>query len=623
MRSYIITFVRHFVTAISTNCQLQLHTMVFGKVHDGIRALSELSGLDETNVKILTTTALSFPFSIIFKRLPDNNYTLKNWYIIAVSSFYVFVICELGSGLRSLLISATGTYLITRYLRTDLMPWINFLFLMGHLLSTHFLLQFFQEYDPTVIDITGAQMVMVMKLSAFGWNVHDARVNVDNLSPYLKTRVIKEHPNILPYLGYVFFYPSLMTGPAFDYVDYDRFIHSTLFDDVPDDKRPGKRKRRIPRSGKPALRKVLQGLFWAALFVVMPKYVSLDYALDEGFVTDKSFVYRCFYLWVLGLTYRLKYYTIWLIAEGACILCGIGYNGYDPDTGKFKWNRVQNIDPVAFETGQNVHTCLEAWNMNTNKWLKYYVYVRLAKPGKKPGFKSTLCTFATSAAWHGTRPGYYLTFVMGAFMQTLGKIYRRNIRPIFLEADGKTPKRSKIYYDVVSYIVTQLAFGFIVQPFVILDFKKSVYCWSTVYFYVIIATAITLVAFKGPFKKQVTEFFQSHQAAHRLAEEKKKQEKLTEHEASKVHKTVDKVLRRDGGDDMPTLGVPSIDELENMSKEELEEDMRELQVAWQSFKDRKGFSDDIDNLKDAYKNFTEEIEEIFEEQRKALKQKSQ
>ena len=48
------------------------------------------------------------------------------------------------------------------------MPWINFLFLMIHMAYSHFHLQFFKEYDPKLIDITGAQMILVMKLSAFG-----------------------------------------------------------------------------------------------------------------------------------------------------------------------------------------------------------------------------------------------------------------------------------------------------------------------------------------------------------------------------------------------------------------------------------------------------------------------
>ena len=39
------------------------------------------------------------------------------------------------------------------------------------------------------------------------------------------------------------FYASLLTGPAFDYADYDKFIHGTLFDDVPQDKDPEKQKK--------------------------------------------------------------------------------------------------------------------------------------------------------------------------------------------------------------------------------------------------------------------------------------------------------------------------------------------------------------------------------------------
>lgn len=581
---------------------------MFLKLQDGIAYLAALAGMDQAQFKILFCSLLSFPFSFIFKRLPDRNYTLKNLYVVSVSAFYVFGILSLRLGLQTLLILSGGCYFITRYIRTSQMPWINFLFLMGHLAYSHIHAQFFNVYDPTVIDITGAQMVLVMKLSAFGWNVYDGR-NKLSLTEYTKLRAVRKHPNILPFLGYVFFYPSLLTGPAFDFVDYDKFIHSTLFDDVPEDKRPGKRKRRIPRSGRQALLKVLQGFFWAALFLEAPKYVSLDYVLSGDFVRNHNFVYRIFYLWVLGLNHRLKYYTIWLIAEGSCILCGIGYNGYDPETDLFKWNRVQNIDPFAFETGQNVYTCLEAWNMNTNKWLKHYVYLRVTKKGKKPGFKLTLFTFTTSAFWHGTRPGYYLTFVMGAFMQTLGKIYRRNLRPIFLEADGKTPKPTKKFYDVISYLVTQLAFGFVCQPFVILDFRKSLYCWWTVGMYVPVITAVTLFVFRGPYLKQVTKYFKSlaPQPAEKVPE---KISKISPQEAAMLELAVDKAMH--GQYDSPTLGVPPIDVLEQASKEEFEADMKEFADAWQSFRTRRGsFGNDLEGLKDAYNNFSNEMNEII------------
>ncbi|KAI5950548.1 ale1 [Candida margitis] len=481
---------------------------------------------------------------------------------------------------------------------------------------THFHLQFFAEYDPAIIDISGAQMILVLKLSAFGWSVHDGKQPIDSLSSYNRSRAIHEHPNLLPFIGYTFFYASLLTGPAFDYADYDNFIHSTLFDDVPEDKRPGKkRKRRIPKSGKQAFKKLLQGVFWAILLFQVPKLVNTEFVFSKEFVTNHKFLYRIFYMWLLGFLYRLKYYTIWLIAEGACILCGIGYNGYDAETHEFKWNRVQNVDPVAFELGQNVHTCLEAWNQNTNKWLKHYIYLRVAKKGKKPGFKSTVFTFATSAFWHGTRPGYYLTFVVGAFLQTVGKLYRRNIRPRFLQDDGVTPKPTKRIYDFVSWVSTQLAFGFVVQPFVILDFKKSLLCWQTVHYWLLVVIAGTFFIYRGPFAKYFT-IKRSETKLKSTAQVKPStlNPNLTKEENNLVTNAVENKLEKSYH--MPTLGVPSLDHLQNLDKDEIDEELQDLKHAWNSFKSRNFLADDdFDGLKDAYSNFTKEINEMFDHTR--------
>ncbi|RLV93388.1 Lysophospholipid acyltransferase [Spathaspora sp. JA1] len=572
-------------------------------IQDGIAQLSDNTGLDQASLKVLLCTLLSFPFSIIFKRLPDNKYTVKNLYNIAVSAFYIFGILDLKSGLGTLLFSSLGCYLITRYLRTPSMPWVNFFFLMGHLAYNHFHQQFFAEYDRNVIDITGAQMVLVMKLSAFGWNIYDGKQPRETLSKYAQSRAISHHPNIIPYIGYVFFYASLLTGPAFDYADYDRFIHSSLFDDVPDLKRY--KKRRIPRSGREAMKKTMEGVFWAVVLFQLPKYVSVEYMLSDKFVKEQTFIIRIFYLWILSFFYRSKYYCIWSIAEGACILSGIGYNGYDSKTDSFKWDRVQNIDPVAFETGQNVHVCLEAWNQNTNKWLKNYIYLRVAKPGKSPGFKSTLFTFATSAFWHGTEPGYYLTFIGGALLQTQGRILRKYIRPMFLTSDGKTGKPSKRIYDFVCWVFTQLAFGFYTQPFMILKFGPSIYSWSTVYFYQLIVTLLTLFIFKGPFAKPVINFCKSF---HPKVVAPTKPSKLTHEESGIVKHVVDTKLELG-----PTLGVPPIDVLEKIDIQELETDVQDLRRAWVSFKSRRHSikEDDLEGLKDAYNNFVGEINEIY------------
>lgn len=482
--------------------------------------LCELTGLDAASIKTLVCLFLSFPVSAVFKRLPDTNYKLKNFYIISASAIYIFFILEIFKGFFVILFNALFTYFLTKYYRSRFMPWVNLFVLMGVLCINHIQAQFdIRELNPGEIDFTGAQMVMVMKLSAFGWSYWDGLLyhkNKDkfetNLNVYQKSRAILHHPSLYSYLGYVFFYASLITGPSFDYADYEKFILTELFDDVPESKQPGRRrKRKIPKSGRVALRKVLQGFVWIGLFVYLTPLITVDYALSEDFRLSKSFIYKLVFIWILGIVERLKYYAVWLISEGACIVVGLGYNGYDPVKDVLYWNRVQNIDPLKFELGQNVHDCLEAWNMNTNKWLKNFIYLRTCtrdkKTGKlKAGIIPTIITFATSAFWHGTLPGYYLTFILGAFLQSVGKIFRRNFRPIFATKDNSNRSPYKVYYDIVSWAVTQAAFGYAVQPFVILEFKKSIELWKACYFWVHVGCAIILFTFSGPFGKQASSF---------------------------------------------------------------------------------------------------------------------
>ncbi|ODV94415.1 hypothetical protein PACTADRAFT_25649, partial [Pachysolen tannophilus NRRL Y-2460] len=510
-------------------------------IQEQIIRLSALSSLDNASIKILVCLFLSFPLNAIFKRMPDHYYNFKNYYIIGVSAFYIFEILELYSGFMTLFISSMFTYLITKYYKSKYMPWINFIFLMSHLLLNHIEAQFFNVYDPTKIDITGSQMVLVMKLSSFGWSYYDGLLYEKDkqrfdqtLNTYQKSRVILKHPKLISFLSYCFYYPSLLTGPAFDYADYEKFILTDLFEDVPENKKPGRRrKRKIPKSGRIALYKVFQGIGWAALMVILSSKISPEYFFTTEF-QKKTLLYKIWYLYISAFFYRLRYYAVWLIAEGSCILSGIGYNGYDKQKDKFYWNRVQNIDPYAFETSQNVHTGFEAWNMNTNKWLKNYVYLRTVvkrdpitfKP--QPGFLSTFATFATSAMWHGTKPGYYLSFITGAFYQTCGKLFRKNLRPLFISKNGSNVSHYKIFYDIISYITTQLAFAYLVQPFVILDFSKSLFVWRQVYFFIHFSILITIFVFSGPFAKPIIKTLKQYHMQDTTIETKKPQEMVKE-----------------------------------------------------------------------------------------------
>lgn len=267
-------------------------------------------------------------------------------------------------------------------------------------------------------------MVLVMKLSAFAWNVADGRLPAEELSDFQKERALKQLPSLLDYAGYVLFFPSLFAGPAFDFVDYKRWIECVMFELPPgvdpSKAAPTKKKRKIPRSGTPAAWKAAAGLTWILIFLKFSALFYPEYLLSDDYMKH-GFLYRVFLLYMVGLAMRLKYYGVWTLTEGACILSGLGYKGVDPVTGKVSWDRLRNVDPWVVETAQNTRAYLGGWNMNTNSWLRNYMYLRVTPKGKKPGYRATLATFVTSAFWHGFYPGYYLSFVLASFLQTSAK----------------------------------------------------------------------------------------------------------------------------------------------------------------------------------------------------------
>ncbi|RYP67379.1 hypothetical protein DL771_007270 [Monosporascus sp. 5C6A] len=522
--------------------------------------LSGVTGASPDELKLLFSFLLSYPLAGLLKRIPDAKPRNKNLFIIGVGIFYLVGLFSLWSGLRTLFISSAVTYGLAHFLRTSpYMPWLAFVFLMGHMAVSQLSRQF--ANNPSAVDITGAQMVLVMKLSAFAWNVADGTLPEDQLSDFQRDRRILQLPALLDYAAYVLFFPSLMVGPAFDYNEYRGWIDTTMFDVPasvdPTKKPPTRKKRKIPRSATPAMWKMASGLVYIGLFLKLSSWYG-----PEAFFSDRylsySFPRRVFTLHMVGFTTRFKYYGVWSLSEGSCILAGLGYNGVDPVTGKVSWNRLQNINPWGVEAAQNSRAYLENWNMNTNKWLRYYIYLRVTPRNKRPGFRASLATFVTSAFWHGFYPGYYLAFVLGSFVQTVAKQLRRNIRPFFLDPVSQQPLPTKKYYDFVSWLTTQATFSFVVVPFILLRLDKSLAAWASVYFYAVIGTGASMAFFASPAKLYL----------------RKKLERRTRAAGVKLVRSASTESLGDGKRSEPVLGigdpVKDIDEAIQEIKEELE-----------------------------------------------------
>lgn len=72
------------------------------------------------------------------------------------------------------------------------------------------------------------------------------------------------------------------------------------------------------------------------------------------------------------------------------------------------------------------------------------------------------------------------------------------MRPFFLDPVTQKGTAKKRYYDVASYLATQLVFSFTTAPFLILGFGDCVKAWARVYFYGVLSVVASMALFASP-----------------------------------------------------------------------------------------------------------------------------
>ena len=414
---------------------------------------------------------------------------------------YIVYIFDNFSALATLLFDCVNTYAMVRFIRSSSMTWIVTAYLMSHLLLMRLLSMLDGNSDPWAVDVSIAQMVLLKKLTTFAWNVHDGRQDPIKLSEAQKKKAIAL-PHLLEYLGYALFFPTMFAGPSFEYVEYSTFIDHSMFDKSLSSAQDFNSQR-----VRAAVKKLISGCIWLSLSLCKFQTFTLENLLGWDFAR-RLFWEKLVILHLFAVIVRFRYYAIWELVNGACILSGFGYSGLEPGTNKSTWNRLQNVRPLQVEFAQNAHAYLGNWNIHTHLWLKNYIYLRICKPGEKPGekpgFNAAMTTFVFSALWHGLYPGYFITFIMGGLLSTVasGKAYtpapscstnfvniliagaRRYVRPLVLELRTKFFLVKSIY-DFLSLVSTQLAFDFAVLPFIVLSLNSTLAIWAQLYFYVL------------------------------------------------------------------------------------------------------------------------------------------
>ncbi|TCD66824.1 lysophospholipid acyltransferase [Steccherinum ochraceum] len=458
------------------------------------------TGASPDQLKLIFCLLVSYPLGSVFVRVPSP--ALKHAFNIAVTLFYLLAMLNLANGALQLLASSLATYFIAANVKTSSMPWIVFVVVMGHLTVNHIIRALF-EFSYETVEITGPQMVLTMKLTTYAWNVFDGRRPIDELDKWQKEKRIAQTPSLLSFLGYVCYFPGILVGPYLEFADYMSLVEGTVFKSVKaeDMKNSGL----VPKGRKRvAYRKLITGLAFLGTFVVFGGSYNYGNATKDWF-TEYNILYRIAIFQFYGFIERTKYYAIWTLTEGAAIITGLGFTGYGP-SGETRWKGAANVQILSIEVPPNLKVLLDSWNMKTNVWLRECVYKRVTPKGKKPGFRSSMITFATSAFWHGISGGYYLAFTMGGFVQTIGRLCRSNIRPLFLPAtyvatrDAPPPPQTtaKIAYDVIGTVCTVLLLNYMAAPFMLLSLKDSFLGWANLQYYGIVMTVAAFAFFYGP-----------------------------------------------------------------------------------------------------------------------------
>uniref|UniRef100_K3X240 Lysophospholipid acyltransferase n=1 Tax=Globisporangium ultimum (strain ATCC 200006 / CBS 805.95 / DAOM BR144) TaxID=431595 RepID=K3X240_GLOUD len=319
-----------------------------------------------------------------------------------------------------------------------------------------------------------AQMILTLKLSAVAINYSDGVVPKEKKTTAMIKNELLEIPALIPYFGFIFFFPTYLAGPAFEYKDYTNWM----------------------REIRVAPLTVHLRNFFVIVISAAGFFASLEFPVDKidspDFYPDSPWVLRCLFMCFRIMLFRFRFYIAWSLAEAASALAGVGYVA---KTGK--WNGITNNDILCVELPTTFRVGINNWNMGVARWINTYIYQRvgLSKSGK-PGIISTMISFFVSALWHGLSPGYYLFFILGGFYIEVGKQLRRRLRPYFHYTEDRNMYPHAIFlsyfkgqshplaffYDLAGLIGTWVAMQYAGVAFEILDVRRCLRIWASWYF---------------------------------------------------------------------------------------------------------------------------------------------
>lgn len=405
-----------------------------------------------------------------------------------------------GHHLIHSVITTTVVYLMLTLLPRSIARYAVLTFAFAYVSIAH-IYRMYVDYLGWSLDFTGPQMLLTLKFTFYAFDLNDMYRTEDDIAKMdkaLAAHVRKSRllyvPSALQYYSYMFWYGTFLAGPTLCPRQHFEFVDMTAF---PDGKIPsGSYLQGFLLMGYGflmAVGTVVQGAVLPPSWIFSPEYKA------------SGMLFKMLYMWISSSLQRCTYYFAWLLSEGQCVISGMGFNGIDEAaTAKakaqngpsasavYKWDRASNVRPLALETATSIKEVTENWNLGADRWLRYYIYLRLQKPWSA---YSMYITYVASAFWHGFYPGYYVTFVTAAFTTEMFRGIFRKIRPRMMTSDGKNHNWA---YAILSRMATTYLLSYTFVGFLLLSWERiyelySMLLWHGHVLYLVAILALTYI----------------------------------------------------------------------------------------------------------------------------------
>lgn len=368
--------------------------------------------------------------------------------------------------------SAAVTYIIVNFFPRAISRQVAFVFAMGYIIGAH-IYRMYTDYLGWTLDFTGPLMLLTIKFTAYAFDTYDMQRSEEDLkelektdkvlASYIRSNKMDRKMNLLEYTSYIFWFNNILSGPVLTPSDHLKFLDMTQFPD-------GK----IPSGSYTHALKIFLYALGVAPFVILKGYFDFSFCFTPAY-QEYSLLFKSLFLWIASSLMRSTYYFAWLLSESSNIVSGIAFSGFDPTTNKAKWDKASNVRVMKIETAKTFKDVTENWNLSADKWLRYYIYVRIPYPFNKYGM---YITYLASAVWHGLYPGYYLAFGGSSFGTHMTRVIFKNVRPWFV--DPKTRQASTLY-NVLMAIFNSYIISYCFLPFALLSWDKSISVFNSVY----------------------------------------------------------------------------------------------------------------------------------------------